>query len=227
MEVDPVAGLEEVKRRVAQAAASVGRDPSDVTIVAVSKGAPIEAVRHLWESGHRDLGENRAQELAARSQTLPDARWHFIGRLQTNKVKHLVGRVEMIHSVDRLELARQIAHRLPEAVEVLMEVNVSGEGTKAGVAMGDAEALVGDLLRVDHLRLTGLMTMAPVDTDPEASRPLFRRLAQLRDRLGSEFPQASIHHLSMGMSQDYVVAVQEGATVVRVGTAIFGPRRLG
>ncbi len=194
--------------------------PPSVTLVAVSKTQPAEAVREAYAAGQRDFGENYAQEWRAKADALadlPDLRWHFIGGLQTNKVKYLAGRVACVHTVDRVELARELSRRhaaLGARVQVLLEVNVGGEASKEGCAPADVPALAAAVRALPALELLGLMCIPPVEDDP---RPHFRRLHELRDALG-------LAQLSMGMSADWPVAVEEGSTFVRVGTAIFGAR---
>jgi pyridoxal phosphate enzyme (YggS family) len=208
-------GLNDVRGRIALAAARVGRDPAEVALVVVSKGVPDAAVQAAYDAGVRDFGENRADTLVGRVPGLPgDVRWHFIGRLQGNKVRAALG---LLHSLDRTELARYWAAAAGPP-PVLVEVNVSGEGTKAGVAPGDVEALVATATGLG-LEVRGLMTMAPLAADPEAARPHFAALRRLRDRIGPRFP--ALTELSMGMTDDFEVAVEEGATILRVGRAIF------
>lgn len=237
-----VAGeLARVRERIRDAATRAGRDPSLVTLVAVSKGAPPERVLEALDAGQRDFGENRAAELVSKNEQLCGGgagalRWHFVGRLQRNKVRTLFGvgsgagkqdLVHLVHSVDRLELAQEIGARATQPAGVLVEVNTSGEAAKGGVDPSRLAALVDAVSAVPRVRITGLMTMAPRVSRAEDARPCFRRLRSLRDDLDRRFPGAGIHHLSMGMSHDYEIAVEEGATLVRVGTAIFGPRSGG
>ncbi len=205
--------LAEVRRRVADAARRSGRNPSAVRIVVVTKGVPPPVMQAALDAGATDLGENRAQELLAKASELA-ARptWHFIGRLQRNKVAALAPLVDLWQSVDRIELGRAIAGRVPGAA-VLAEVNVAEDPAKAGVAPAAAAALV-DGLRSEGLAVGGLMTIPAAGRDP---RPAFAALAALADRLG-------LAEVSMGMSDDFETAVEEGATIVRVGRAIFGPR---
>ena len=195
-----------------------------VTLVAVSKSQPTEAIREAYASGQRDFGENYVQEWREKAEALaglPGLTWHFIGSLQTNKVKYLAGRVALVHTVDREDLGREIAKRWEKAgarARVLVEVNLGGEASKAGCAASSVPALVELLRGLPALDVAGLTCIPPPDDDP---RPYFRELRAMRDRLG-------LVELSMGMSADYPVAIEEGATIVRVGTAIFGERaRLG
>jgi pyridoxal phosphate enzyme (YggS family) len=222
------ASLEGVRDRIRRAAARAGRDPADVTLVAVSKAHPVPLIREAIAAGQRNFGENRVQEAVAKYKELgTQVRWHFVGRLQRNKVRHLVGWVALIHSLDRPELAEEIGHRASAAgvsQEVLAEVNVSGEQGRGGVMPEELAPLLESAASVPGVRITGLMAMAPVVATPESARPYFRQMARLRDEAATRFPELDIQHLSMGMSQDYEVAVEEGATLVRVGEAIFGRR---
>jgi pyridoxal phosphate enzyme (YggS family) len=217
--------LEQVRSQIDTAAARSGRDPSDVTLVSVSKTWPIDVIRDVVEAGATDLGENRAQEFREKIAALgPIARWHFIGNLQTNKVRHVVG-AHLIHSVDRYGLAEAIGRRattVGETQDILMEVNVSGEPTKHGVEPASVPALADEIAGVEGVRLRGLMTMAPFADGAEASRYFFAELRQLSGLVTASHPDAT--ELSMGMTRDMSVAVEEGATIVRVGEAIFGPR---
>lgn len=222
----PIAqSLAAVRRNLDEAAASAGRDPAEVTLIAVSKAFPIAAITAAMQEGLADFGENRVQELVSKHAAVdPSPTWHFVGRLQRNKVRQVLSTGAVIHSVDRLELAREIDLRAQSAVRVMIEVNVSGEGQKGGVEPEGLHALVREVLQMGNLELVGLMTMARKSHDPELVRPAFRQLARLRDEVSAAYSSPRIHHLSMGMSQDYQVAVEEGATMVRVGEAIFGPR---
>jgi pyridoxal phosphate enzyme (YggS family) len=206
---------------VAERLARLRRElPAGATLVAVSKTQPVEAIREAYAAGQRDFGENYAQEWREKADglaDLPDLRWHFIGALQTNKVKYLAGRVHAIHTVDRPELARELSRRFGQkgaVARVLLEVNTGGEASKAGCAPEDAPRLADDVRALPAVDLVGLMTIPPADEDP---RPRFRLLRELRDRLG-------LRELSMGMSADWRIALEEGATIVRIGTAIFGER---
>jgi pyridoxal phosphate enzyme (YggS family) len=227
--VSPVAAaLQRVRERIGAAAERAGRDPGDVTLVAVSKAHPVSLIREAIAAGQGDFGENRVQEAVAKYKELgTKVRWHFIGRLQRNKVRHLVGWVDLIHSLDRPELAAEIGNRMAASgatQEVLAEVNVARDRGRGGVMPEDLAPLLESVASVPGIRVTGLMAMAPVVGSPEDARPYFRQVARLRDEAAMEFPKLGIHHLSMGMSQDYEVAIEEGATLVRVGEAIFGHR---
>lgn len=210
--------LPEVLQRIEAASARVGRDPSEVTLVAITKGHDLEEIRHrVLAHGHRVLGENRVQEWRAKADALgPEIEWHLVGHLQRNKVKLIAG-VDLIHSLDSERLADALeaeGERRGIVFRTLLQVNVSGEASKYGAAPGEAAALARHLASLAHVSLEGLMTMAPYSDDPEAARPHFRALRRLGDTL-------AVPGLSMGMSGDFEVAVEEGATWVRVGSALF------
>jgi len=214
--------LREVLARIADACAKAGRSADEVTLVCVSKTQPAAAVREAAEAGASDFGENYAQELVAKAAELaPAIRWHFIGRLQRNKAKFVAGKVALVHAVDSVDLAVELGKRAGAAGQpILLAVNIAGETTKGGVSAADASAFAAQLVGVAGVRLDGLMTMPPPDIDPT---PHFVALRELRDRLAGELGRA-LPVLSMGMSDDYEIAIACGATHVRVGTAIFGPR---
>lgn len=218
--------LAEVNERIVAAAARAGRHPAQVRLIAVSKGFPVDAVLEAYRAGATHLGENRAQELREKALAVAaPVHWHFIGHLQTNKARHVVGTARLIHSVDRFGLAEELARRARsshEGQEVLVEVNVSGEAAKHGVEPARAVSLAEEIDALDGLKVRGLMTMAPLADDAEASRGVFSELRDLGERLRQVLPDAL--ELSMGMSRDFEVAIEEGATLVRVGEAIFGPR---
>ncbi len=220
--------LEEVRRRLNAAAHKAGRDPASVRLVAVSKTMPVELVRQAVAAGQRLFGENYLQEAQRKIEALGQtASWHFIGHLQSNKAKAAVGLFELIHGVDRLKLAQALgAAAAAKGIlqNILIQVNLAGEATKSGTAPEAALSLLQEISRLPHLRVLGLMTMPPF-LAPEAVRPSFRALRQLRDHM-SDLSGLPLPELSMGMSGDYEVAVAEGATLVRVGTAIFGERPL-
>lgn len=215
--------LADVRRRIADAAERAGRPPGAVTLVAVGKTVDVEGVQAMRDAGHADFGESRAQELRAKCQALgPGARWHFVGRLQRNKVRDVVGVATLIHSLDRWELAEPIADRATgqgRVQRVLLQVNQGADPAKAGCAPDDAGELLSRLRALPGIACEGLMTVPPLDADP---RPVFRGLRRLRDQLRERFPE--VQHLSMGMSGDFETAVEEGATIVRVGSALFGAR---
>ena len=215
-----------VGERVARAAERAGREPSDVTIVAVAKTFPADVVLAAIEAGAADIGENRAQELRDKMTVLGDrARWHFVGPLQTNKVRNIAGRVALVHSVDRYGLAEAIARRaatIGTTQDVLIEVNLAGETTKAGVEPPRAATLATEIDQLEGISVAGLMAIPPATPDPQAARSYFKELAALRDDVVQQVPSAA--GLSMGMTGDFEVAIEEGATWVRIGEAIFGPR---
>jgi pyridoxal phosphate enzyme (YggS family) len=217
--------LHRVRDEIGDAAVRAGREASDVRLVAISKGFPPQAVAAAMEAGQLEFGENRVQELESKYDKVPaGVVWHFVGALQRNKVRKLVRMASVIHSIDSRELAREVSSRSEGPIEVLIEVNASGEASKGGVPPHELNGLVEAVLEMEHLDLIGLMTMAPRVADPEEARPVFRQLAELRRQVEDRYSYARIHHLSMGMSQDYRVAVEEGSTMVRIGEAIFGPR---
>lgn len=224
------AAVARVQEIMAGAALRSGRDPADVRLVAVTKQVDDERIIEALEAGVRIIGENYVQE-AQRKFTLlenRDMEWHFIGHLQRNKAKHTVRFMDMIHSVDRIEVAQEIDRRaegVGRVMKILLEVNLAGEQSKSGVAVEKAPDLVRRLSVLKNLSIQGLMTMPPWSEDPEEARPIFRALRELRDRIDDEgIPGVSMRELSMGMSDDYVVAIEEGATMVRIGRAIFGER---
>ena len=232
---DPIARrLSDVRTRLDEVTAACGRSPGAVTLIAVTKGFPVEDALAVFHAGARDLGENRVQELVAKADVFREAgfepRWHLIGSLQKNKVKYLVGRVAMIHSVDSLDLLEEISNRSKArglVTDVLLQVNLSHEETKHGFEEGDFPRSFDIALGMKGVRVRGLMTMAQPAEDPETVRPVFSGLADLHARLLSHLPPdaaTSFDVLSMGMSHDYPVAVACGATHIRVGTAIFGGR---
>lgn len=215
------------REKIAAAARATGRDPADVELVAVSKTHPAESVLEACEAGQIVFGENRVQELLAKAPLLPSAlRWHLIGHLQKNKIRKVLPVVDLIHGVDSLELAQDIdrvAAELGLFPRVLLEVNVSGEGTKFGFQPDRFGTELDQLLALPRVQVEGLMTIAPYVEDPEDVRPVFVGLRELRDELARR-SGAPLTTLSMGMSGDYEIAIAEGATLVRVGTAIFGNR---
>jgi len=219
--------LRRVTDRIADAAARAGRPADAVRLVAVTKTVPTDAIRTLLAAGQTDIGENRARQLRDRSRQLEGAgvRWHMIGRLQRNKVKYVVPTCTMIHSVDSLRLAEEIEKRAARAETIaagLLEVNVAGEEQKGGVAPDEAPALASRIAALPHVDLAGLMTMAPLVDDAEETRPVFAATRELLARINREadLPRP-LEELSMGMTQDFEVAVEEGATIVRIGSALF------
>ncbi|MEY2506991.1 MAG: dependent protein [Verrucomicrobiota bacterium] len=226
--MENVAGnLERVLRQIGEAAAKSGRTLADIELVAISKTHEAEKVRAAFDAGQQLFGESRVQEARAKIPLLPSAaRWHFVGRLQRNKIRHALPLFELFHSVDSVDLARDMSRIAEEQglhPRVLLEVNVAGEGSKIGFAPEALRSQMETLLGLPRLTIEGLMTIPPLAAEPEASRPFFVALRSLRESLEKEFP-ADLPRLSMGMSGDFVVAIEEGATLVRVGTAIFGRR---
>jgi len=219
--------LERVRAQIAEAAKKSGRFLDDIELVAISKTHETEKVRAAFDSGQQLFGESRVQEARAKIPLLPSAaRWHFVGRLQKNKIRHALPLFELFHSVDSLDLARQmnrIADEEGSRPRVLLEVNVAGEGSKIGFTPDVLRGEMAALLELPRLTIEGLMTIPPLAPEAEASRKYFVMLRELRDQFASEF-QIALPHLSMGMTGDFIVAVEEGATLVRVGTAIFGQR---
>jgi len=222
-----------VQARIAAAAQRSGRDPASITLVAVSKTFPIDAVREAAAAGQRDFGENRVQEALQKIAQPADTplRWHLIGHLQTNKARKAAPAFACVHSLDSLELLRKLdegASDRPEAagpLDLLVQVDLAGEDTKFGAPPDEAERIVRAAASLAHARIAGLMLVPPWNEDPEQTRPWFVRLRALRDRLLDEGADPhTLRHLSMGMSHDYEAAIEEGATIVRVGTAIFGKR---
>ena len=221
--------LEKVRHAVNEAYERSGRNDG-VTLIAVSKTKPAQMIREAYDAGQRDFGENRVQEIVDKYPELPkDIRWHLIGHLQTNKVKYIIDKVAMIHSVDSLRLAEEISRQAVKAgtcMDILIEVNVAEEESKFGVSVNDAPALVKEISSLPGLRIRGLMTVAPFVSDPEENRAVFSTLRQLSVDIDSKnIDNVVMDCLSMGMSGDYEVAIEEGATFVRVGTSIFGDRQ--
>ncbi len=220
--------LEDVREQIAQAVAKAGRDMEDIELVAITKTHPAEKVREAIEAGQTLFGESRVQEARAKIPDLPsNTRWHFVGHLQKNKIRHALPLFEMIHSVDSLALAQDINRIANEEglhPRVLLEVNMAGEGSKFGFSPDQLHDQMEELLALPRLSILGLMTIPPVAEEAEESRKYFVQLRELRDRLQTEF-RVDLAQLSMGMTQDFPVAIEEGATLVRVGTAIFGERR--
>ena len=220
-----------VRERIAAAAARAGRDPGAVTLVAVSKSVPVAAMREAYAAGIRHFGENRAQEARDKFPAFgDDVHWHFVGRLQTNKVKYIVRHCHLLHSLDRVALAQEVdrrASRCGRVLPCLVEVNVAGEATKAGLPPEKVIPFLQQVAGRPGLRVVGLMTVAPRADNPEEVRPVFRRLRQLLEEAAERcrgLPGIEMRHLSMGMTDDFEVAVEEGATIVRIGRAIFGER---
>ena len=221
--------LKNVEERVQEACDRAGRKREEVTLIAVSKTKPIEMLQEIYDENIRDFGENKVQELCDKIEKMPkDIKWHMIGHLQTNKVKYIVDKVTMIHSVDSIKLAREIskeAQKKQVTVSILIEVNVAGEESKFGVSMEEAEPLIRKIALLDGIKICGLMTIAPYVEDEEKNRQYFADLKQLSvDIATKNIDNVNMNVLSMGMTGDYAVAIEEGATYVRVGTGIFGER---
>lgn len=221
--------LAEVQSRVEQACKRAGRDVAEVTLIAVSKTKPVTDLQEIYNVGVRDFGENKVQEMCDKMEKMPkDINWHMIGHLQRNKVKYIVGNVALIHSVDSYRLAEEIniqAKKKGIVVPILVEVNIADETTKFGVSKEDAMELVRQIASLDALSIKGLMTIAPYVVDPEENRAYFRKIKELSVDIDNQnIDNVSMDILSMGMTGDFEVAIEEGATMVRVGTGIFGKR---
>lgn len=221
--------LEEVEKNIAAACARAGRDRSEVTLIAVSKTKPIEMLREAYDAGARDFGENKVQEICEKYNHLPsDIKWHMIGHLQRNKVKQVIDKAVLIHSVDSYRLAQEIsvqAQKKGLTMPILIEVNIAEEESKFGIRAQDTIQLVEEIALLPNLSIQGLMTIAPYVVDAEENRLYFRQIKQLSvDIKNKNIDNVSMEILSMGMTGDYEVAIEEGATMVRVGTGIFGAR---
>lgn len=221
--------LQEVEKNIQVACARAGRDRKEVTLIAVSKTKPVPMLQEVYGEGIREFGENKVQEMCDKIEVLPkDIHWHMIGHLQTNKVKYIVGKTALIHSVDSMRLAEEIEKQAAKQnvnVSVLIEVNIAEEESKFGIHREEAIALVRRIAALPHLHIHGLMTIAPFVEDPEENRNYFRQIRQLSvDIKEQNIDNVDMDILSMGMTGDYTVAIEEGATMVRVGTGIFGER---
>lgn len=221
--------LEEVKNRILAACKRAGRNPQEVTLVAVSKTKPADMITEAYAAGIRDFGENKVQELCEKHQALPeDIRWHMIGHLQRNKVKQVIDKAVLIHSVDSLRLAEQIeeeAARRNLIADILLEVNVAEEESKFGFKPEETEKAVLEIAKFPHVEIKGLMTIAPFVENSEENRPVFKKLKKFYvDMQSKNIDNVNMNMLSMGMTGDYEIAIEEGATLVRVGTGIFGTR---
>ena len=221
--------LANVEKNIEQACKNAGRSRDEVTLIAVSKTKRVEMLQEIYDENIRDFGENKVQELCSKMEQLPsDIRWHMIGHLQRNKVKYIVGKVELIHSVDTYRLAEEIniqAKKQNVIVPILVEVNIAHEESKFGISAEDAILLVEEISKLENIRIKGLMTIAPYVENPEDNRLYFRKIKQLSvDITNKNIDNVFMEILSMGMTGDYMVAIEEGATMVRVGTGIFGER---
>ncbi|MGZ3625198.1 MAG: YggS family pyridoxal phosphate-dependent enzyme [Ktedonobacteraceae bacterium] len=224
------ANIDHVRSIIAESALRAGRAPEEVTLVAVSKTMPVELVQMAYNLGVTDFGENRVQEALPKiAEFHPQGlRWHMIGHLQSNKAGKVVSPFYCVHSVDSLHLAQALSRHAGEqekVLSVLLQINVSGEASKEGMSLAETTELARQIVALPHIHVDGLMTIAPLVEDPEQVRPVFRELRLLRYRLRADIPQSSWSHLSMGMTGDYSIAIEEGATIVRIGRAIFGERQ--
>lgn len=221
--------LTNVEENIQKACDKAGRDRSEVTLIAVSKTKPVEMLKEIYDEGIREFGENKVQEMCEKMELLPeDIKWNMIGHLQTNKVKYIIGKASLIHSVDSLKLAEEIQKQAVKhdvIADILVEVNIANEESKFGISKDETIQMVKDIAKLDHLRIKGLMTIAPFVENPEDNRLYFREIKQLSVDINNQnIDNVSMDILSMGMTGDYMVAIEEGATMVRVGTGIFGER---
>lgn len=224
--------LQEIEKKIEEACRRAGRDRSEVTLIAVSKTKPVSMLQEAYSAGIREFGENKVQEMMDKYDVLPDdIHWHMIGHLQRNKVKYLMGKAALIHSVDSLRLAEEISAqsvRHQVVTDILIEVNIAGEETKFGTDREEAISLVEEASRLPGIHICGLMTIAPFVENPEDNRTYFRQIRELSvDIAAKKIDNVDMRILSMGMTGDYEVAIEEGATMVRVGTGIFGARDYG
>lgn len=217
--------LATIQSNIAKALLKNGKKSTDITIIAVSKTIGSDIAKLAFDLGIRDFGENRTQELNQKKQFIKEANWHMIGRLQTNKVKEVVGVADLIHSLDRWNLAEEINKRgrlLNIEVPVLVQVNIAGEEQKAGIEPNDVEEFLDSLGQLSNIKVYGLMTMAPFMENNEGTRPIFRELFYLKEKLKNNiYKNVEFKYLSMGMSQDYEIAIEEGSNMVRIGSALF------
>lgn len=221
--------LTKVEENIQKACDKAGRKRSEVTLIAVSKTKPVEMLQEIYNEGIREFGENKVQEMCEKMELMPqDIKWNMIGHLQTNKVKYIIGKTSLIHSVDSLKLAEEIQKQAVKhdvTADILVEVNIANEESKFGISKDEAIQMVRDIAKLDHLKIKGLMTIAPFVENPEDNRLYFREIKQLSVDINNQnIDNVSMDVLSMGMTGDYMVAIEEGATMVRVGTGIFGER---
>ena len=221
--------LKQVEENIRKACERAGRKREEVTLIAVSKTKPVSMLSEIYDCGVRDFGENKVQEICEKRDLLPsDIRWHMIGHLQRNKVKYIIKDTALIHSVDSYRLAEEIniqAKKIRRIVPILIEVNIAEESSKFGIAATEALQLTEEISKLDNLRIQGLMTIAPYTEDPEENRLYFKKIRELSVDINNEnIDNVSMNVLSMGMTGDYMTAIEEGATIVRVGTGIFGAR---
>ncbi|MBD5136913.1 MAG: YggS family pyridoxal phosphate-dependent enzyme [Lachnospiraceae bacterium] len=221
--------LRQVEENIIKACERAGREREEVTLIAVSKTKPLELIEEAYAIGERNFGENKVQEINAKYPVLPkDIKWHLIGHLQRNKVKYIIDKVSLIHSVDSVRLAEQIqaeAAKCGKSMNILIQVNVSGEDTKFGIREEETENIVREIAKFPNVHIKGLMTIAPFTDEPETNRKYFKKLKQLSvDIMKKNIDNVNMDCLSMGMTGDYQIAIEEGATLIRVGTGIFGER---
>lgn len=221
--------FKQVEQKIREACARAGRDPEEVTLIAVSKTKPVEMLKEAYDFGTRIFGENKVQEIVEKYDALPkDIQWHMIGHLQRNKVKYIIDKVKLIHSVDSVRLAETIEKEAAKhnlTARILLEVNVAEEESKFGLKVDEVEDVIDKISAFSHIKVCGLMTIAPFVENPEENRPYFQRLRKLSVDIGAKkVDNVTMSILSMGMTNDYEVAVEEGATMVRVGTGLFGAR---
>lgn len=221
--------LTKVEENIQKACDKAGRKRSEVTLIAVSKTKPVEMLQEIYDEGIREFGENKVQEMCEKMELMPqDIKWNMIGHLQTNKVKYIIGKTSLIHSVDSLKLAEEIQKQAVKhdvTADILVEVNIANEESKFGISKDETIQMVRDIAKLDHLKIKGLMTIAPFVEDPEDNRLYFREIKQLSVDINNQnIDNVCMDVLSMGMTGDYMVAIEEGATMVRVGTGIFGER---
>jgi PLP dependent protein len=222
--------LEHVREQLAAACARAGRRPGEVQLVAIAKTKPVEVVREAFAAGQKIIGESYVQEFVDKVAAIEEpVEWHFVGALQTNKVKYLAGKVALIHSVDRFHLAEEIDRqwgKIGETADILIQLNLGHEVTKSGTSEEELEVLVREIVQLPHVRIKGLMTLPPYCDDPEEVRPFFRHLREMARHIdGLGLAGVEMRELSMGMTHDFEIAIEEGATLIRVGTAIFGARQ--
>lgn len=221
--------LTKVEENIQKACDKAGRKRSEVTLIAVSKTKPVEMLQEIYNEGIREFGENKVQEMCEKMELMPqDIKWNMIGHLQTNKVKYIIGKTSLIHSVDSLKLAEEIQKQAVKhdvTADILVEVNIANEESKFGISKDETIQMVRDIAKLDHLKIKGLMTIAPFVENPEDNRLYFREIKQLSVDINNQnIDNVSMDVLSMGMTGDYMVAIEEGATMVRIGTGIFGER---
>ena len=220
--------LASIEKKITAAAEKSGRKREDILMLAVTKTIEVQRIKEAVDLGYTSLGENKVQEIMAKYESLQGVNWHLIGHLQTNKVKYIADKVCLIHSVDSLKLGEEISKRCAACgrkMDILVEINIAGEEAKHGVPIGEAEALAVELSKLQNIRVKGLMTVAPYDPVPENNRKYFRQMKELFvDIKNKNYDNIDMEYLSMGMTNDYETAIEEGANIVRIGTGIFGAR---